>query len=162
MAATIRQATLGDERTLSDLNRNVQEIHVANRGQYFKPHVARDVADWFGLCLQNPAVQIWIAEESGRAVGYVCVRHCERKEDVYHFAHRWHEIDEIGVHPAFQRTGIGRALVQRVFEEARSKGISEVELCSWSFNESAQRAFQRLGFDPKLVRFGIQIRSGIG
>jgi GNAT superfamily N-acetyltransferase len=155
MTITIRRAGPGDEGTLSGLNRFVHEIHVANRGQYFKPHNVRDMADWFRSRMQNRAVRIWIAEQDGKALGYVSVCQCERAEDVFQFARRWHDINEIGVHPSFQRTGIGRLLVQKVIDEARAQGIGEVELTTWSFNEPALQAFQRLGFEPKWVRFGM-------
>ena len=157
MTIAIRRARTGDEDTLSELNRFVQEIHVANRGKYFKPHNAREVAELFRSRLQNPAAQIWIAEQSGKAVGYVSVCRIERAEDAYQFARRWHDINEIGVHPSFQGAGIGRALVQKIIDEARAQGIEEVELTTWSFNESAQRAFQRLGFESKWVRFGMSL-----
>jgi ribosomal protein S18 acetylase RimI-like enzyme len=155
MTITIRRAGPGDEGTLSGLNQFVHEIHVANRGQHFKPHDAREVADLFRKRLQNPTVQIWIAEQGGKAVGYVSVCRVERAEDAYLFAGRWADINEIGVHPSFQRTGIGRLLVQKVIDEARAQGIEEVELTTWSFNEPALQAFQRLGFEPKWVRFGM-------
>jgi len=32
-------------------------------------------------------------------------------------------------------------------------GVVELELSSWAFNEDAQRAFARLGFVPKVIRF---------
>jgi ribosomal protein S18 acetylase RimI-like enzyme len=157
MTIVIRQAGAGDEATLAALNRPVQELHVANPGLHFKPHNAEDAAAWFLSRLENPLMRIWIAEESGKAVGYVCVRHSEREENLFQFARRWHEIEEIGVDPGFQRRGIGRQLVQKVFDEARALGISEVELSTWSFNEDAQKAFQRLGFAPKWVRLGVAI-----
>ena len=37
---------------------------------------------------------------------------------------------------------------------SRSRGIRDVELSSWSFNTEAHAAFQALGFEPKVVRFG--------
>ena len=64
--------------------------------------------------------------------------------------------NQLAVSPAFRRRGIARALVECVLEDARSRGISDVEVTSWPFNTDAHDAFRSLGFTPKIVRFGRQ------
>ena len=58
-----------------------------------------------------------------------------------------------------RRKGVGRTLIQVVLQAAEDEGIRDVELSTWVFNISAQEAFRRLGFSPKVVRFGRESSS---
>jgi len=69
---------------------------------------------------------------------------------------QWFVIDQIGVQAGYRRTGIGRALVQQVISAARTEGVREVELNSWTFKQEAHRAFANLGFVPKTTRFELR------
>jgi ribosomal protein S18 acetylase RimI-like enzyme len=154
MTATIRRAVSGDEPVLAELNGFIQELHVRNNPAYFKPTVREDVVAWFQGLLQKPNAWVWIAEEDGVAVGYVSALQRERAESPFSHARRWLEIDHIGVHPEQRRRGLCRALVEVVLEAADDQGLRDVELSSWVFNSGAHEAFRRLGFQPKVVRFG--------
>lgn len=86
-------------------------------------------------------------------LGYVSVLVRERPDNPFCPARTWWEIDQIGVRATHRGTGVGRALIEAVAATAAEHGIAELELCSWAFNESAHRAFERAGFVPKVIRF---------
>jgi diamine N-acetyltransferase len=151
---TVRQATASDAETLAGLNRTVQELHVAHRPDSFKNPDVASVADWFRTTLEDSTVRAWIAECDGVAAGYVLAITYDRPENAFRFARRFCEIDQIAVAPAFRRRGIARALVERVFEDARSRAIEDVELTSWHFNTEAHAVFRALGFTQEVTRFG--------
>ena len=153
MSTTIRAACSGDEEILADLNRFVQELHVARRPDHFRPARAPEVADWFKAVLGNRAARIWIAEHDGAPAGYVLALHHEHPENPFRRARRWCEIDQLAVDPAGRRRGIARALVQIAVDDARACGIHDIEVSSWSFNTEAHQTFRRLGFAPRVVRF---------
>jgi ribosomal protein S18 acetylase RimI-like enzyme len=157
MSTTIRTAALGDEALLAVLNGFVHELHVANRPEHFRPTRVEHVSAWFRSLLQKPAVLIWIAEEDGVPVGYVSALLHEREENPFCSARRWCEIDQIAVDDKWRRRGIARTLVQTALAEVRRRGIREVEMSSWSFNETAHHAFRRLGFAPQAIRFGLTL-----
>jgi len=155
MTLTIRPAITGDEVVLVRLNQFVQELHVANAGDTFRRADDTEWTAWYRALFDKPDIRIWIAEMDHVPVGCVMVSHKEQAESPYRFGCRRHDIDQIAVLPDWQRRGIGRALVAKVIEEARAEGIDEIELSSWSFNQSAHEAFRRLGFAPKWVRFAV-------
>jgi GNAT superfamily N-acetyltransferase len=157
MSTTVRAAVLGDEELLAVLNGLVHELHVANRPEEFKPTRAENVSAWFRSLLEKPTVLIWIAEEDGVPVGYGLAFLHERAENPFCPARRGCEVDQIAVDDKRRRRGIARTLIQRVFAEVRGRGIRDVETSSWSFNEAAHHAFTRLGFAPKVIRFGLTI-----
>lgn len=157
MSTTVRAAVPGDEKRLAVLNGFVHELHVANRPEYFTPTRAENVSAWFESLLQKPTVLICIAEEDGVPVGYVLAPLHERPENPLCPARRWCEIDQIAMDDKWRRRGIARTLVQTVLAEVRSRGIRDVEVSSWSFNEAAHHVFRWLGFAPKVIRFGLTL-----
>ena len=154
MNVQIRAAISGDEKTLAALNAFVQEFHVMHNPSYFKPADIREVSAWFRELIGKPTVRIWIAEEGGKPVGYASVFLHDRPENPFCYARQWMEIDQVGVLPEYRRSGIGRRLVQHVVEAAGEEHIHDIELNSWCFNDGAHEAFRRLGFAPRIVRFG--------
>ena len=154
MNAHIRIAVLGDERALADLNAFVQNLHVENKPSFFKSADLDEVASWFRSLISDPAVKIWIAEEGGEPVGYAIMILHSREENPFCYARCFVEIDQIGVHPGYRHRGIGRSLIEHIIRTAHTEGIRDIELSSWSFNTEAHESFRRLGFKPKLIRFG--------
>jgi ribosomal protein S18 acetylase RimI-like enzyme len=153
MVISIRQANAGDVGILAELNGVAQELHFTHVPQRFKPVDTAAASEWFRLMLGDPSVRAWIAESGGSPVGYVLAVTHDRPENPFCFRRLFCEIDQIAVSPGFRRKGLARALVDRALADARSRGIRDLELSSWSFNAGAHEAFRRLGFQPQIVRF---------
>ncbi|HMI87857.1 MAG TPA: GNAT family N-acetyltransferase [Polyangiaceae bacterium] len=152
MLITIRDAEDHDVHLLADLNRFVQDLHVAALPEYFKHPESGAVAESFRSRLHRPDVRVWIAHMGDGAVGYAVSVLRERAENALCLARRFYELEEIAVSLAHRRQGVARALVERVLTEARLQGVPDVELTSWAFNVDAHAAFQALGFWPMIVR----------
>jgi putative acetyltransferase len=58
----------------------------------------------------------------------------------------------VGVHPDFQRRGIGRALMQHLIDHARKHGLKRLELYVRSDNDAAQALYRVLGFHHEATR----------
>jgi GNAT superfamily N-acetyltransferase len=153
MTAVIRSAEVGDIDVLTQLLGEVQDLHVANRPETFRELVANEIAEMFRACLENPSAKLWVADVDGVARGYLSAVVRQTPQGPYSFKRTWMELDSIGVHRAYRRQGVARALVKAALGHAEGAGIREVELASWAFNQSAHEAFRKLGFVPKVVRF---------
>ncbi|HVU02915.1 MAG TPA: GNAT family N-acetyltransferase [Polyangiaceae bacterium] len=153
MTAVIRSAELGDVDVLTPLLSEVQDLHVANRPETFRELGADEVAEMLRASLANPSTKIWVADVDGVARGYLTAVVRQIPQGPYSFERTWMELDSIGVHGAYRRRGVARALVKAALAHAEGAGIREVELASWAFNQSAHEAFGKLGFVPKVVRF---------
>ncbi len=57
-------------------------------------------------------------------------------------------LEDVSVHPDYQRFGVGSKLVERVFEEARENGFKELVLRTWDKATWARAFYERLGFKP--------------
>jgi GNAT superfamily N-acetyltransferase len=158
MDLEVRRARLEDIGPLVALQREVQELHLVNRPADFKPLNDEEVTGWLRGVLQSEEAAIWVAVATGKIVGNAVAMRKHRAEHTYSPARTWCEVDQIVVTRAQRRKGIARALLQAVVDDARAKGIAEIELTSWSFNTDAHRAFEAFGFAPKLVRFELRSR----
>ncbi len=58
----------------------------------------------------------------------------------------------LGVHPAMQRHGIGRALMDALIDHARASGILRLELYVRADNPRARSLYRSLGFEDEGVR----------
>src|SRR5262245_42233286 len=145
---------------LAALSARVQELHVRERPEVFKPVDLPGLERWFAVALASGSSRIWIAHIGEKPVGYAVVVEQRRADNVFAYARRWHEVEQIGVDPAYTRRGIARELFRRVTEAAMVDGVSEIELNTWPFNTVAHLAFERLGFVAKNLRFARQINAG--
>lgn len=57
-------------------------------------------------------------------------------------------LEEISVHPDYRRFGIGRRLIEQVFEEARAADLKELVLRRWDKADWAVAFYEKLGFKP--------------
>lgn len=95
------------------------------------PWPERDMGD----CVRT-GVPFLVAEQGGAVIGYVIAR------DVLDEA----EILNLGVAPAHQRQGVGRALVQGMLAQLRQGGVTTVFLEVRESNAVARRLYGSLGF----------------
>jgi ribosomal protein S18 acetylase RimI-like enzyme len=139
---------------LLELNLLVHDIHVKAFPEYFKPLEPAVLTEWFRTMLARRDVRTCLADLNGASVGYALAVFRDRPENDFCFARRICEVDQIGVAPGFRGRGVARALLDHVVAIARTEGVPDVELTSWSFNSGAHRAFERAGFRSRVVRFG--------
>lgn len=83
--------------------------------------------------------QIWIAEIDDRIVGFIGVQN--------------HNIDHLYVEPAFQKQGVGTALLNYVKEQ-----FQHLSLYTFEKNRVARSLYEKQGF--KAVRFGVSPDEG--
>jgi GNAT superfamily N-acetyltransferase len=158
MRVTIRVASPGDGATLAALFQHVHGLHVAARPDFFRVAPSDEAAEWLVSFMEGPRSRIWIAESDGRPIGYILAYFHERIGRPFSHPRRWCEIE---VAPDQRRRGVARALVQAALDEARGRGIRDIELSSWSFNVEAHETFRRLGFTPKVIRFELMLEKGV-
>jgi ribosomal protein S18 acetylase RimI-like enzyme len=90
-----------------------------------------------------PMGYVW--EEDGQVVGNASMLRVDG------FPSRW-VMANVAVDPAYQRKGIGRALIQASLEFAQKKKAREVILQALSSNQVAQVLYASLGFKPLSTR----------
>lgn len=149
----IRAAAPGDETALAGIAAVVQELHFAARPDVFKAVDVGALRTWFRSALGDAEPRIVLAEVLGTAAGYAVVNDLDRDENVFAHSRRWREVEQLAVLPAYRGRGVARDLIEHVAASARADGVESLELNTWTFNQTAREAFQRLGFVERSVRF---------
>lgn len=157
----IRSATLGDAGLLAELNVDVQRLHAQKLPHLFKqPHDLGIIAATFrDVFLANPDMRVYVVEVEDVAAGYIVAQITCRPENAFTYEQKTVYIDQISVRPAYQRQGCGQALIQAVFDLARSEGIERVTLATWDFNTDAQAFFKKQGFNVYHYRMDVTLEG---
>jgi ribosomal-protein-alanine N-acetyltransferase len=85
---------------------------------------------------QNQVARCWVGRENGQVVGYICL---------WEVADELH-ITNVAVQPEARRHGIGRSLLEIVFERARAGGARMVLLEVRPSNVEALALYDSFGF----------------
>lgn len=147
MNITIRQAQNSDFMLIAALA--ITTFYEAYYEQDPSIDLASYVMDSFSLeniskDLENENSTFFIAEIDGKAVGYAKLREnskadCISDENAV-------ELQRIYILDTVKGKNVGKALVEKCFETARTKKFGSLWLGVWWRNESAQRFYEKLGF----------------
>jgi ribosomal protein S18 acetylase RimI-like enzyme len=131
----IRPARPGDDRALATLDR-------ATWTTLSSPAPPPPEPDWSFLNEKIDIRDVLVAELDGAVAGYV------RIGRVFPIAASDHVlmITGIAVEPAYQRRGVGRALLDAAGAEARARGVRRLTLRVLAHNEAAVRLYEQAGF----------------
>ena len=92
--------------------------------------------------VDDPFSVLYLARVDGRIVGSLTLALYQIPTGLK----AW--IDDVVVDESVRGQGVGEALSLAAVEEARRRGAKDVSLTSRPFRESANRLYQRLGFQP--------------
>lgn len=115
------------------------------------PAIVRVVDDWWGgrkvdfllprLWLQHFTGTSWLAEtEDGLLAGFLVGFHSPDQPNVAY-------CQMIGANPNLRLRGIGRALYERFFDDARRAGRGEIRAITWPGNRASIAFHRALGFE---------------
>jgi GNAT superfamily N-acetyltransferase len=153
----IQQASLADADVLARLNQHVHRLHTDNASRFFRQPSLEEVASFFKESLARERTRALIAYADDVPVGYVVLIFVERLANPFSPPRRWLYVDQISVEPEWERHGVGTQLLESAVQQARTAGMDELEIDTWSFNTKAKAFFKGFGFQPKTERFWMQI-----
>ncbi|MCE6991726.1 GNAT family N-acetyltransferase [Dyadobacter sp. CY323] len=139
---TIREVTIADRDTAYRMICGLEDLLLNREGFDFV----------FDKNIENPNIRYFLGELSGKPVGMVSCH----IQPLLHHAALVSEIQEMYVEPEFRSLKIGKALIARVVDFAKSAGAIQMEVTSRNIREHAHRFYQREGFEKshvKLVRY---------
>jgi len=136
--AEVREATEADAAALVPL---LDELGY--------PSEEKAVARRLATLAADKASDLWIAERDGTAVGFVSTYvNALVTRDA-----RLCRITAMAVATEAQGAGVGRALIDRVEQEARRAGCDRIEVTSAHRRTEAHAFYERLGFEATSRRF---------
>jgi ribosomal protein S18 acetylase RimI-like enzyme len=158
----IRLATPNDAETIAALSAIVQQVHVDALPHLFKPPSPETFsASLVRQLLADPDTSIFLGYVNETPAGYLYAQILRREETALRSAWDHLYIHHIAVHQAYQRHGVGQALIQAVLRFATDHGLATIALDVWSFNTTARAFFAAQGFTVYREHMWLQL-SGQG
>ena len=149
MVIHIRQAVEQDYEVYYDLLYEINELHrLALPGIFQQPAGRIIEQEYFLSLLNDDQAAIFFAFQGykGQPAGFIYVLIREAPAYPLLVPRRYAVIDTLEVSPAFQRTGVGRALMNQAEEWVASQGVGVIELNVYEFNLGAQAFYKQLGY----------------
>ena len=152
----IRRAEPGDYEAVAMLNREIQQKHAEVHPHRFKPASDETLTvSAFDVLLNDPAATPLVVVDDEAVTGYVSGREVQRTDTPYRFAHCVLYIDQLCVVRSARRKGHGRRLMEAMKSVAMERGISDLELDTWAFNDEARPFFRSVGFRDITIRMAL-------
>lgn len=153
MTFDIRPAAEGDQAQLSELFDELDELHRQARPDIFRKSAgdARSRDDLAALIGEDGGT-ILVADRGGRLLGLAVALLRSPRSHPLLITRKVVEIDNVVVHRAAQRHGIGRRLVLACVDWARQRGADDVEIGVHDFNTGAIAFYEAMGFEMSMHR----------
>lgn len=143
----LRSAELEDIDVVFGLFAEVQSMHESAHPKLFrKPVNDEKFEQFFAAIMNNPNQYVVLCCNSESTVGYIQYSLGTSPENLFQPEQTFAHIDQLVVTRIQRGQGYGTKLVEHVKDEAIRRGISQVQLSVWSFNQAAQACFSKAGF----------------
>ncbi|OTW89177.1 GNAT family N-acetyltransferase [Bacillus thuringiensis serovar cameroun] len=144
---TVRLATSKDFGDISNINKQVQQLHIEGRPDiYAKTSVSLD-RNVYETWLNDTTIEIFVVEDNNKEIlAYIILDIKEPSENPKLVERKVLFIRNIGVSEICRGTGIGEILIQKAFEYAKDIQATSIELNVLEFNKKAIRFYEKLGF----------------
>lgn len=144
---TVRLAAPEDFSDISNINKQVQQLHIEGRPDIYSDTSASMDYNAYEAWLNNKTIEIFVVEDNNKAIlAYIILDIKEPSENPKLVERKVLFIRNIGVSEICQGTGIGKILVQKAFEYAKEIQATSVELNVLEFNKKAIQFYEKLGF----------------
>ncbi len=145
----IRQAALDDAKSLTDLSYATFWDAFAHHPKNAPDDLAHYMRQAFSLEqiteeLDEPENLFLLAEIDGQSTGYAKLIFDNIEPGIT--AEKPVELSRLYSHQRFLGKGVGQALMDACFENAKDKGCDVMWLGVWEFNPRAQRFYEKHGF----------------
>ncbi|MCP8970695.1 GNAT family N-acetyltransferase [Ectobacillus ponti] len=132
-----------DYEVIAKLNEPVQNLHADLYPDRFKRFAYEPVRDFVMGMMHDPNSVFLLLEDEG-PLGYAWIEFRTYQESLFRKAYQSVYVHQISV--SVQHKGYGSALMNHIYEMARSRGIGRVELDYWCDNSVAKEFYRKQGF----------------
>lgn len=151
---TLRPATLDDLETLEKFEQGVIEYE-----RPFASNLKPDPIEYYAIedLIENRYACFVVAEVNGRLVGsgYALIEKSKpTKIERYHAY-----LGFMYVVPAYRGKGINGKIIEYLMNWAKENDISEIVLDVYAENESALKAYEKIGFQPDLLNMRLNTKE---
>jgi ribosomal protein S18 acetylase RimI-like enzyme len=154
---TFREATTNDIEVLE-----VFELNVIEAERPFNDAIKSTDANYYGILdlINSPKSHLLVAEYDEKiiATGYVQIR--QSKASLKHAYHGY--LGFMYVLPEFRGRGINKSILEKLISWGSKKQIVDFYLDVYSSNQSAIRAYEKVGFNASLLEMKLSTNDSTG
>lgn len=148
---TIRRAVQNDIPALSELLRQVCNVHHQGRPDLFKPDGTKYTSEQLTELIADDSRPIFVAETEEGVKGYAFCMFKQHMNDTCVTDIRTLYIDDLCVDEHCRGKHIGRQLYEYVLQFARESGCYNVTLNVWCCNPDAIQFYEKCGLAPQKI-----------
>ena len=143
---TIRFAKYEELERVNELRQQVNELHVKERPETFKPGFPDELRAYIYEIFRDPSKKIVVCEQGGEIRGFAVLNRIARPETPFMRERVFLDIDEFCVDETCRRQGIATEMIAFIRDYAENEGFDRIELNMWEFNAGALAFYEAVGF----------------
>ena len=145
----VRPAVAADASAIAAVVQETHALHSAALPEIFQsPDAAVVVSTDIARLILDPRSVWLVVTAAERVIGYTHAEVHEIAASAYKRARSALHVVAMGITVSERRRGAGRALLAALRREAASRGLRELSLEVYSFNEAARTFYEEAGFIP--------------
>lgn len=154
MKITYREYTNQDRIILLELGRKLDEhARMIDPMQRIKnlPGLAERALEENLKNISKYQGKIWLAEDSGRAIGYITgvIREQSEIDKLENGPHKLGEVVDLYIDAGYRGQGLGTKMLSMMEAYFKEKGCDSMRISVFAPNEVAQVAYKKFGFIPR-------------
>jgi ribosomal protein S18 acetylase RimI-like enzyme len=160
MNCSLRVATIDDFDGICEVFEEADVLHCQALSHIFRrtEKPVRSKA-YIYECMTGGNSAFWVAEGGNRIVGVLHIAIEETPDLPILVPRRYGKIHDLVVRQDYRRLGIGRSLMKKANRWAMEKGVTQVELTVWEFNEGAIAFYEELGYSTASRKMCIRLKE---
>ncbi len=144
---SIRSALAHDAAAISSIACEVQALHAAAHPTIFKPPGAATFPpETIVELMAMPGHHFFVAASGDTVAGYLYAVVESQPATAWKYATTVLTVEQMGVHDSHRAQGLGERLLRAAHSLAQERGVAEVRLSVWAFNDGARRFYDRHGY----------------
>lgn len=145
----IRNFEINDYDEVNKLLKEVHQLHVENRPDFFKETDKVLTKEEYIYMVNNHKTISILAEINSVVVGICIIQIKEVSESNGMISRKTAYMDDLNVHKDYRKAGIGKRLFDEGKKHAIDFKVDCLELMVWDFNESAINFYENRGMSTK-------------
>ena len=142
----IRYGNKTDKESINKIRKQVNELHTNGRPDIFKKGFDDNIKNEINRFFDDENSDVIVATIDNVVCGFALVEYIMKGETTYNNSRKFYHIMEFGVDKHYRRIGVATNIMNFCKKESKKKGFTKLELNMWTFNESAEKFYESVGF----------------
>jgi ribosomal protein S18 acetylase RimI-like enzyme len=120
-----------------------RQVHPEIFQQTLEPETTKE---YLISAIKSKDAALFIAEHRDEIVGGILAWVCHTPNNPVFVPRKYLNIENLIVAQGFRRQGIGKALMEHIQHWSEERGIEQIQLTVWDFNQAAREFYKNLGY----------------